>query len=149
MKELKVTWLDVLKISIAILITVIMCSSAKAQAKTDIGLGMNYNKELRPMAKISVSYELNKVNIETVFQPTISRQANPDTYFGVKAGYNIHNLIPMIGYYYDYRSAENEWAGVGYSLKYVYLLGEQGGLFMEGLYVNKSTQLIAGFHIAF
>ena len=130
-----------------------MIPDCKAQLKADIGLGMNYNKELRPMAKIGFGYELKKVVTEFVFQPTISRQSNPDTYFGVKAGYNISGLIPTIGYYYDYRSADdkeqNKWAGVGYSLKYVYLLGEQGGLFLEGMHVNKSTQVIAGFYIAF
>lgn len=146
--------MQLLIVSIGILITVFICSyQASAQLKADIGLGLNYNSELHPMARMSFGYELNKVNVETVFQPSITREINPDAYSGIKAGYNFSNLIPMIGYYYDYRSAdnkdENKWSGIGYSLKYVYRLGHRGGLFVEGLYLNKSTQLIAGFHIAF
>ena len=134
-----------------LLIATFILSKCNAQLKADIGAGLIYNTELHPMAKISFGYELNHVNIETVFQPTISRDANTPLYIGIKAGYNICGLIPMIGYYYRYASGEdkrqNGWVGLGYSLKYVYLLGDQGGLFAEAAYINESVSTIAGFHI--
>ena len=127
--------------------------TCKGQIKADFGAGLIYKSELHPMAKISFGYELYKVNIETVFQPTISRDANTPLYTGIKAGYNINGLIPMIGYYYRYASGDdkrqNGWVGLGYSIKYVYLLGDQGGLFAEAAYINESVSVITGFHVIF
>lgn len=132
-----------------------MCShKADGQINADIGAGLNYNKELHPAFKISFGYELHKVVTEFVYQPTISKVVNEPTMFiGLKTGYNYKGFVPMVGYYYAHVNADdkskNKWAGVGYSLKYVYVLGDAGGLFLEGLYLNKSYHLIAGFHITF
>lgn len=144
--QLKVTWMEVLIISVAILAIVALCSTkAYSQMHAEVGVGVSDH----PVGKLSFGYQLAGVVIEAVEQPSITKQANSDNYFGFKAGYSIAGLVPMIGYYYDYKSADdkarNKW-GVGYSLKYIYLLGDAGGLFAEGTYIN-NVQVVAGFHI--
>ncbi len=116
-----------------------------AQLKADFGFGADF-KTSHPVFKLSAGYEVKKVLIEIVEQPNITREVNAPKYFGARAGYNFGAIIPSIGYYYNYYNADdkqkNKWVGLGYSVKYVYMLGEQGGLFVEALYLNKGEQLI-------
>lgn len=122
-----------------------------AQVKVDIGAGYNFSCS-HAVVKLSVGYEVKKIVIEAVEQPTVTHDAGNPNYFGLKAGYNIHGVIPMVGYMYNYTSADDKSknkGAVGYSLKYVYTLGDPGGLFVEGLYVHKVVEIVFGFHINF
>jgi hypothetical protein len=102
--------------------------------------------------KISAGYQFRNVVAEAVMQPAISRKTNTPCYLGAKIGYNLHGLIPSIGYLYNYRNADdvsmNRWE-VGYALKYQFQINDNGGLFAEVLYTKSSYQLTAGFHVIF
>lgn len=122
---------------------------AQSQIFANFGAGIETSKSY-PVARISAGYEHNKVVIEAVEQFTITRAVNSSNYLGMKAGYNIHNFVPAVGYYYNYRNADNKeqnHGAAGYSLKYILILGEIGGPYAEALYIEKSVQFTVGFHI--
>jgi len=122
-----------------------------AQPYAEMGSGIE-TVHHRPLMKISAGYELNKVSVEAVEQVTITRATNSNNYFGLKTGYNIHNFIPGVGYYYNYRTADDKTqnhATPGFSLKYVLDLNDRGGVYAEGNYVEKSFQVTFGFHAIF
>src|SRR5665647_2799393 len=111
-------------------------------AQVHFGLGAGYDvSKSKPLANINIGYTAsNNIMIEAVMQPAITRAVNSDHYFGGKIGYNIHNLVPAVGYYYNYKNADdkamNKWIGVGYSLKYILPVNDNGGLYAEALYLN-------------
>lgn len=110
-------------------------------------------KNVFPVMKLAVGAEFNNsIVVETVLQAGITRTKNVGAYFGFKGGYNFGNIVPAVGFYYGYLDADNtdKNAGhVGYSLRYQKFVNEQAGLFVEGLYINKTAQLTAGIHFAF
>ena len=135
-------------ISIALIIPIITFG----QAHFDMGYGIVKSESTFPVMKISAGYEINKVVTEIIMQPAITRKVNAPSYFGLKAGYNFHNLIPSIGYLYNYKSADNKrmnsW-GIGYGLKYQIQVNDNGGVYIEGMYVGGNYELTAGFHVIF
>ena len=122
---------------------------AQSQIFVDFAGGVETSK-IYPVGHISAGYEHNNIVIEAVEQFTITRAVNSSNYLGLKVGYNVHNFVPAVGYYYNYRNADNKeqnHGAAGYSLKYILILGEIGGPYAEALYIEKSVQFTVGFHI--
>jgi len=120
-----------------------------AQVHIELGVGANV-KTKNPICKIAFGMEVNKVVLEVVEQPTITRKINSPNYFGGRAGYNINGFVPSVGYFYSHASSDdkgcNEWF-VGYALKYQYVLTENGGLYAEAMYINNQPEITVGFHV--
>lgn len=110
------------------------------------------NTFLVPAMKISAGYQIGNIVTEAIMQPSITNHVNRSCYFGFKAGYNFRNIIPQIGYLYNYRNSDdismNRWQ-VGYALKYQIKVNDNGGLFAEAMYTASSYSLTAGFNIQF
>jgi hypothetical protein len=90
--------------------------------------------------------------LEGEARPTVGRQVNSSTNFGAKVGYNIKGFIPGVGYYYNHCNSdnpENNTLGAGISVKYLMPINDNGSFCLEGMYLNQSYQLTAGFHIQF
>lgn len=125
-----------------------------SMAQLRMGMGAGYDaSNHKCIGNINFNYTAtNNAVIEAVMQPSLTRHINAANYFGMKAGYSFHNIIPSIGYYYNYSSADdkgmNKWVGVGYSLKYMKDI-QRGGVFAEGDYINKTIQVITGVYIKF
>jgi len=120
---------------------------ANSQMTFNMGAGTDFKNAL---AHISIGYQDNAMVVEAIEQPTITRKSNSNNYFGIKAGYNFHNIIPGIGYYYNYKSAdkkEQNHFAPGISLKYLLIINVNGGLYIEGTYIEKAFQLTAGFNV--
>lgn len=153
-------------ISIFLLIPII----AFSQVQIDFGGGIaRLNKGL-PTAKnnngevissrdlfytlnISAQYKINNVVIGGDFIPEFGGNvANTPAYYGLKAGYLIGSITPAVGYYRAYISSDNSELNkyvVGYSLDYYYEMGEQGGVFGRGMYINNSFIASVGARINF
>lgn len=105
-----------------------------------------------PVMKISVGYEFHKIVSEAIIQPALTHRVNTPSYFGIKIGFNFHNLVPSVGYLYNYRNSDNPekngWQ-MGYALKYQLMLNDKGGLYIETMYTNSTYELTAGFHVVF
>ena len=151
-------------ISIFLLIPII----AFSQVQIDFGAGIaRLNKGL-PTAKnnngevissrnvfytlnISAQYKVNNVIVGGDFIPEFGvNVAQTPSYYGLKAGYSIRNISPAIGYYRAFISSDNPELNkyvVGYSLDYYYEVGEQGGVFGRGMYINKSFIAAVGCRI--
>lgn len=130
-----------------ILIFLCLPAVANAQMTFNMGAGTDFKNAL---AHISAGYQYNELLVEAVEQPTITRKANSNNYFGIKACYNFRGFIPAIGYYYNYKSSNNKEQNhsvPGISLKYLLILNTNGGLYIEGMYIEKSFQLTAGFNV--
>jgi len=129
-----------------------------SQVHFDMGAGASTFKDTKntcvvPVMRLAFGYQFsNNITTEGIIQPAITRKSTPHNFLGFKVGYNIYDLIPSIGYLYDFRSSDNhslnKW-GVAYSLKYVVPVNENGGLFFDGLYCQKSIQVTVGFHVIF
>ena len=138
--------------AIGLAMIVLMPLLSHAQAHLDFGGGIVKSQDVFPVMKISVGYQINNVVTEALMQPAVTRKVNAPRYFGLKAGYNFHNIIPSIGYLYNYKSADdkrmNGW-DIGYALKYQIQENDNGGVYIEGMYVNCNYELTAGFHVIF
>lgn len=123
-----------------------------AQAHVDFGGGIVKSQDVFPVMKISVGYQFNNVVTEALMQPAVTRKVNAPRYFGLKAGYNFHNIITSVGYLYNYKSADdkrmNGW-DIGYALEYQIQVNDNGGVYIEGMYVGGNYELTAGFHVIF
>lgn len=125
-----------------------------AQVNADLGAGYDV-KSGQVISSLSVGFQSHNVVTEAVLTPTLTRKINCGNYAGFKIGYNIAGagIIPSIGYYYNYYNNDqkfqyNCWC-VGYSLKAIIPVNDNGGLFLNGMYINHSEQVSAGFHIEF
>lgn len=109
-------------------------------------------KNMAPVVKISAGYQIKNIVLETEERPTITREVNAPNFFGAKAGYNIRGFVPAAGYYFNLKNEdnpENNSSSFGYSLKYQVMISENGGLYAEGVMIDKSYQFTAGFQIQF
>lgn len=100
---------------------------------------------------ISAQYKINNVVVGGDFIPEFGGSvANTPTYYGLKAGYSIGSFTPAIGYYRAHVSSDNPDLNkyvVGYSLDYYKEVGEQGGYFIRGMYINNSFMAAIGARI--
>ena len=93
---------------------------------------------------------------EIIEQPTLPSAFNSPNYFGGKLGYDFHNIVASVGYFYDLCNSdnpENNGALFGYSLRYyVKLDGDDcmsAGLYAEVLRINKTMEATVGFKVVF
>ena len=142
---------------IFLLLAIFTTTQINAQLFTDLGVGAAYQvnempKKYLPMFKLSVGYEFSNIVIEAIEQVAITRQANSPNYFGLKIGYHFNGFVPSAGYLYNYSNSDNPenngWY-TGVALKYQLQVNDNGGLYVEGLYINKSAMLTVGIHYQF
>ena len=85
----------------------------------------------------------NKFTINASYQAIPVREAKTvNFYYGLKAGYNIENFVPQIGYFFSH----NGFKGLAYFLKYEIEINDKGGIYIEAGYLEH-TQLNGGFKI--
>lgn len=138
-----------------------------AQLQMELGLGATQSKyplktyegkryevsEILPVVKFSFGYQFNRVLIEVSENPTISRHRNAPKLIGGKVGYEIvDGLMPTVGYYFNYCNSDdrsfNTW-NLGVGLKYLKIVNDNAGLFVEGLVSGNNYQLVGGIHYGF
>ena len=121
----------------------------QAQPVVDWGYGFDLQTG-KPVMKLAAGYEANNIQAQAVMSASLSRSVNTNNYFGIKAGYDIAGIIPSVGYYYDLRNGDDKSVNQyypGISLKGVLPINERGGIYLDGMYINKSFEITAGFHI--
>lgn len=142
-----------LKIS-ALVGLILLAHTTSAQISFDMGAGYNIRAKT-PLMQLQVSGEKDNAVIGFKMDASITRKINSPTYYGFHIGYDIagSGLIACIGGYSNYASADdksqNGFVGLGYTIRYNYIIGEQGGLFAESMYLNKSVLASVGFHVTF
>lgn len=124
--------------------------SAQVIADSGMGYDISTNKGL---IELSAGYELKNIRIEGQMTPTITRDSKSVNFFGAKIGYDIDNFFtPSVGYYYNLVNTDNGEFNknyVGYSAKVVMTVHENGGLFINGMLIDKQCLVTAGFHFIF
>lgn len=141
-----------------IMLMVLMPFISMAQMTSSLGYGYDLNG--RAMAKWSVGYTAFQiVELEGEIRPSISRNIFAHNYVGFRGGIHAVNpdesglfLIIGAGYYYDMRSQDKKsWNKdyLGTFVKGGTMLNENGGLFLEGLFINNSAQFCLGIHYCF
>lgn len=157
-KDLKNYQTSMINKALCLAILILLTSFATfAQAHFDFGGGAeNIMRGTRddniPVMKISAGYKFHNIVAEGVIQPALTRQVNTPSYLGVKAGFDFHNLVPSVGYLYNYSNSdnpENNGWHVAYALKYQIPVNDKASLYIEGMYTKISYQLTAGFHVVF
>lgn len=141
---------------------------ALGQINIDFGLGLSRLNKSLPIQtttdgkvissrnlfytlNISAQYKINNVVVGGDFIPEFGGNvANTPSYYGLKSGYSIGSFTPAIGYYRAHVSSDNPDLNkyvVGYSLDYYKEIGEQGGYFIRGMYINNSLMAAIGARI--
>lgn len=137
---------------IFIVLTLIICYSINAQGYMDFGGGYDITKS-KGIGNINFGAEVRHVVVSGVIQPSIRRSNNENNYLGMSIGYDIKNIIPTIGYYYNVVNNEDKGANsnsIGYGLKVILpLLENKTGLYVKCLYIDNQYQLTSGLHIVF
>lgn len=124
---------------------------SQAQIFADFGGGIE-SATYHPLVKMCAGYELNKISVEAVLQPSVTRSPIAPNYMGLKAGYNINNFVPGVGYYYNYKNSNDKrqnHAALVFSLKYIANINDNCDFYAEVNYIEKSIQLTTGVHIPF
>jgi len=111
-----------------------------AQAQTvNIGVGIHNTS---PVFQIEAGYQ-NKIVLMGSYEAIPVREAKSiNFYYGVKAGYEVKGFIPQIGYFFSH----NGFQGLAYFVKYDVDINENGGIYIEAGYLEK-TQVTVGFKI--
>lgn len=140
---------------ISVFVALLLCANiSKSQISIDMGAGYNAMAQTSLM-QLQVQGEKNNVVMGFKLDFSLTRKINSPNYYGPHIGYDIagSGLIASVGGYSNYASADdkskNGFVGLGYTLRYNYNIGEQGGLFIETMYVDKSVLASAGFHVVF
>lgn len=135
---------------ICALAVILGLANCNAQPTIDWGYGFDLQSS-KPVMNLSAGYEAHNVQVQAVMSPCLSRSINANNYFGIKAGYDIAgHIIPSVGYYYNLHSDDNKSLNQyypGVSLKGVLPINERGGIYLDGMYIHKSFEVTAGFHI--
>lgn len=134
-----------MKFFLFLLFIIPLLSRAQFHANFGAGYG-NHN----PAFQLSAGYQVNKAVMEGTIISSLGRHVNSDHYFGAKAGYEVGNFVPSVGYYFNYRNADDKQqnhAAAGFSLKYLLHVNDNGGFYAEALYIEKNIFITAGFHI--
>jgi hypothetical protein len=115
-----------------------------AQLNVTLGAGTDFKNSV---ANMGLGYETNNMIMEASISPSITRNVNTHNYMGIAAGYHVGPFIPAIGYYYDHVSSDktdlNKYY-VGYSIKAVKEINDNGGVYLSGMYINNQTLLTGG-----
>ena len=143
----------VLKIEVLVCL-LLLANTGKSQISIDMGAGYNAVAQT-PFMQLQVQGEKNNAVMGFKLDFSLTKKTNSPNYYGFHIGYDIagSGLIASVGAYSNYASADdksqNGFVGLGYTLRYNYNIGEQGGLFIETMYVDKSVLASAGFHVVF
>jgi len=146
-----VTWLIIL-----------LLGNIKCTAQLNTGLGIGYDTHGRAIASWSAGYEKGRFNVEGQIRPSLTRNVKTNNYIGGNIGLNLINapdaylkafsLIAYAGYFYDRVSNDklilNKYYFSG-SLRAIKMINENGGIFAETMYINKSIQASFGIHFKF
>lgn len=123
------------------------------------GLALGYDTHNKLLGAWNIGYEKDIVVMDAEIRPNLTRNLPINNYCGFKLGLNLINpdedglsIIPGLGYYYDFRSMDKTKTNAyyfGYSLKSIIQVTNDGGLFIEGMYINKSAQITIGMNVKF
>jgi len=131
-----------LKMKKLLIIIFLLPNILSAQVHTEWGAGYEHV----PVGKIAMGYTTGKIMMEAMVLPGLSRKINANTYYGVQAGINLKNIVPSVGYFYNYRSADdvslNKWVGLTAGIKVIVFKY----FYAEVIYINKNALATAGFH---
>lgn len=140
------------KLPISVFIGLLLLGNVcKAQISFDMGAGYDLGQK-NPIAVGSLSFEKNNAVISLISSCPISRKVSAPLYVGGSIGYDLKNFIPAIGYYNYYISDGSKKVNkgyAGYSLRYNLPINENGGIFLQSFYLNKSVLISTGFHVTF
>jgi hypothetical protein len=135
---------------ISIFIGLLLLSGiSEAQISFDMGAGIDLRHK-NPIAVSNINFQKNNAVISLVASCPISRKVSSPLYLGGSVGYDFKNIIPAVGYYNYYTSDGGNKVNkgyVGYSLRYSLQINENGGMFFQSMYVDKSVLISAGFHV--
>lgn len=133
------------------------CNSSKSQLNTAMGLGYDLNG--RAIATLSIGATVAKiVEIQAEERPSLSRNSFAHNYIGGSLGLNMLNkddglsIILGEGYYYDLKSQDKTSLNkyyFGTFVKSIIMINDNGGLFVQALYINSGAQFTAGIHYKF
>lgn len=129
-------------------------------SQVNTGMALGYDTHGRAVAALSVGATIGKIlEIQGEVRPSLSRSAFAHNYIGGRIGLNLINsdldglsIIPGAGYFYDLKSQDKPdlnkyyW---GAFLKSIIMVTENGGLFVDAMYINKSVQASIGIHFKF
>lgn len=131
-------------------------------SQLNTGLGYGYDTKGKAIATWSVGFEKRRLNVEGQIRPSLTRNVKTNNYIGGSVGYNLvapsdaylkaFSLIAYVGYFYDHVSSDkvilNKYFFSG-ALRAIKMINENGGLFLESFYINKSVQFSGGIHFKF
>lgn len=127
-----------------------------AQIQMGIGAGINL-KNTYPIVNTFIGYRTSIFSLDAEIRPAATRKANTNSLSGLKFGIDLldreltnASLIASVGYFYNLRSYDKTKLNryqFGYSLKGVWYLKYQNGLFVE-IFYSKEFQIGAGIHVA-
>lgn len=144
-------------ISMAILLSLFVCSKSNAQLNAGIGIG--YDAQGQVIAQLSFGYEIGILSLTGEIKPALSRNVSANNYCGGNISLNVLNpasennyLFIGAGYYYNKKSEDkiilNKYY-VGYLVKYIHMTNDHAGLYIEPMYINNSVQITAGMMLKF
>lgn len=124
---------------------------ATAFSQAHIGMGAGYDVATgKPIGTIIVGANILNIVLDGVVTPSITRTANVNNYFTFKIGYQVHNFIPAVGFYNDFKSSDNKelnYNCIGYSLTKIIPIQDDGrALFANVLYTKTGFQITAGVY---
>lgn len=128
-----------------------------AQPSAGGGIGYDFASG-KAIVDIYAGYVAHNVTAEAEMLPTLKRnitECSPEVhnYLGLKIGYKIAQIItPSVGYYYNLVSTNDKElnsAHVGYSTRVIIPVSENGGVYLNAMWINKSCLATAGLYIKF
>ena len=122
------------------ILLLLLLSPFLGQSQTvNLGAGLHDRK---PMFNIDIGYE-NKIVALASYEAIPVREAKSvNFYYGLKVGYKVKGIAPQVGYFFSKKG----FSGLAYFLKYSLRINDNGGVYIEGGYIEK-PQASAGFKI--
>lgn len=146
------------------LLLMVLVSKCNAQ-HWNIGAGIGYNTKDLPVFQLNTGINMGRFNLDGIINRGSTFDANTRTYFGGKLGINLLSeaesdllriaIIPGFNYAYNAvkwndnkAHPKNRWVE-GYSLRFIRYNRDQSdiGWYIDGMYINKSYQVLVGVHI--
>lgn len=124
-------------------------SNENSTISVSMGVGFDF-AATKVLGTINAAYERNNIRLEGELSPSITRASASNSFIGLKIGYDIAKIFtPSVGYYHNLVSTDNKELNknyFGYSAKLIIPVSPQSGVFLNGLYINKSMQFTVGAH---
>ena len=138
------------------------CSNPSfAQLQMSIGAGYNFNEH--PIYSLNAGYEKERITINGGFQRSLTRATSSTIIAGFEAGYNLlsagdsyllaQSIIISAGYWHisyntDQKAELASWRP-SLSIRYIRMLSENGGLFVNTMYLKNNFTITGGIIIKF